>query len=286
MSAYALPGLFPPIEFEKPKVGICSSSSSGSFSVSTALHERLFPENVSGVAFKEESEHADNTKLGIAVKEAKLDPVRLVQSITAPSRPKTSQQLKIRRRNSPDSLPSPTRCEKERSKGNPHEDAIEFELSISFNGRKYTAMRSMQCIVQLRYDLIREMNVRKQWLHTRRQHSQDTKDEDRDTIQIPEIPCMTDEEGSGGFVGRGFTMLHAVLSSYCPAMERWLRSVTTIVPQDSESLTNFLWEPLSKEVALDFAQSCSSLKSLSSIPELKGYGLVEEDEDSEDESEG
>lgn len=287
MSAYALPGLFPPMECEKPKVDICSSSSSGgsgSFSVSTALHERSSPENVSEVASKEdnfgESEHTDERKLGIAVKVAKLDPVRLVQSIAGPSRPQISQQRKIRRRNSPDSPPSPTRGEKECSKGNPHEDAIEFELSISFNGRKYTAMRSMQCIVQLRNDLIREMNFRKPWSHTtRRQHSQDAKDED--TIQIPKIPPIF----SGGFVGRGFTMLHAVLTSYCPAMEIWLRSVTSIVPQDSESLTNFLWEPLSKEGALDL-QSCSILKSLSSIPELKGYGLVEEDEDSEDESEG
>jgi hypothetical protein len=257
MSAYALPGLFPPIEFEQPTADISSSSSSGgsgSFSVSAALHERVSPENVSEVTSKE-------AKFGIAVKEAKLDPVRLVQSITGPSRPQRSL------------------C----SKGNPHEDAIEFELSISFNGRKYTAMRSMQCIVQLRYDLIREMNFQKQWLHTRRQHSQDAEDEDGDTIQIPEIPPMTDEEGSGGFVGRGFTMLHAVLSSYCPAMERWLRSVTTIVPEDSESLTNFLWEPLSKEGAINFNHSYSSLKSLSSIPEFKGYGLVEEDEDSEDE---
>lgn len=272
MSAYALPGLFPPIEFEKPKADSGSSSStggSGSVSVASALHERLSPEDVLGVTAKEEnfreSEHADETMIGIAVKEAKLDPVRLVQSITGPSRPHISQ------------------C----SKANPHEDAIEFELSISFNGRKYTAMRSMQCIVQLRYDLISEMNFRKQWLHTRRQHSQDAKDEDGDTIQIPEIPPMAGEEGSGGFVGRGFTMLHAVLSSYCPAMERWLLSVAKIVPLDSESLSNFLWEPLSKEAAVDFAQSCSSLKSLSSIPELKGYGLVEEeeDEDSEDESE-
>ena len=47
---------------------------------------------------------------------------------------------------------------------NPHDEAIEFELSISFNGRKYTATRTMQCIVQLRNDLIREMNSRKMWL--------------------------------------------------------------------------------------------------------------------------
>lgn len=48
---------------------------------------------------------------------------------------------------------------------------------------------------------------------------------------------------SPGFVGRGFTMLHHMVSSYVPVMDRWLRNVMMIVPQDSECLSNFLWEP-------------------------------------------
>jgi hypothetical protein len=51
-----------------------------------------------------------------------------------------------------------------------------------------------------------------------------------------------------GFVGRGFTMLHALVTSYVPVMERWLKNVATIVPQDSECLMNFLWEPTSTNV--------------------------------------
>merc|ERR1712194_857617 len=54
-------------------------------------------------------------------------------------------------------------CSKNKN-DSPQNQAIEFELSITFNGRKYTAKRTMQCIMQLRDDLIREMKHRKQWL--------------------------------------------------------------------------------------------------------------------------
>jgi hypothetical protein len=239
---------------------------------------------------------------GIAVKEAKIDPVRLVQYVTG--FPRTTQQQSrktLRRRGSAERLDSAqnspanqnnlkSKEEKSSSVGTPHDEALEFELSISFNGRKYTATRTMQCIVQLRDDLIRETNSRKRWLQLRRasgpssfDHSQnDTTDED---IQIPEIPPLTgdDSENGIGFVGRGFTMLHAMATSYVPVMERWLRNVLAIVPQDSECLTNFLWEPLSNEIPLDLSKSCTSLATLGSIMEL-GYNT--EDDDSEDEWEG
>lgn len=39
---------------------------------------------------------------------------------------------------------------------NPQEDAIEFNLSIAFNGRKYTATRALQSFVKLRKDLLVE----------------------------------------------------------------------------------------------------------------------------------
>jgi len=68
-------------------------------------------------------------------------------------------------------------------------------------------------------------------------------------VQIPEIPPFTGSDdrsnmlGDTGFVGRGFTMLHAMVTSYVPVMEGWLKNVMEIVPQDSECLLNFLWEP-------------------------------------------
>jgi len=188
-------------------------------------------------------------------------------------------------------------------KGNPHDDAIEFELAISFNGRKYTATRTLQCIMQLRDDLIREMNARRQWLQIQQKTSDtfpssDPKSCEQDyyvfqssvdevNVEIPEIPSISSSatDGSGGFVGRGFTMLHAMAKSYIPIMERWLRSVMAIVPKDSECLTNFLWEPLSHEsFPLEIpSKSCTSLATLGSIKELD-YNTDDNDDSDEDDT--
>jgi hypothetical protein len=299
----------------------------------------------------DEEEGEDTTVLGIAIKEAKIDPVRLIQFLTGKSttttttsptsNSNTNGSKTLRRRSSTERLnshhhSSPHGSPKNRNKplvqlpsshcfggtsgdrtkksttktgatttssasaSSPHDEAIEFELSISFNGRKYTAKRTMQCIVQLRDDLIREMNHRKQWLlMMQRKKAQqlsssssssslspstdndgigrddvsycmynDVDDDVLVDIQIPEIPPLTilpgahdhhhhhhhhHNRGQGlvggvGFVGRGFTMLHALVTSYVPVMERWLKNVATIVPQDSECLMNFLWEPTSTNV--------------------------------------
>ena len=105
-------------------------------------------------------------------------------------------------------------------------------------------------------------------------------------MEIPEIPPISEGGGPGGFVGRGFTMLHAVVSSYCPTLERWLGNVMAIVPQDSECLSDFLWEPLTKEAEIDLANSCVSLATLGSIKELAGDECSTDDESDDDEWEG
>ena len=248
---------------------------------------------------------------GIAVKEAKIDPVRFIQRITGSgTRGYVQPRKTLRRRGSRERLGSgePTsqqsfasgskQCGDEDrqqpprgGKSSPHDDAIAFELSISFNGRKYTATRTLQCIVELRDDLIQEMKSRRQWLSMRPTSSTSfsaspspsleeagvstastcTSTEDM-AVEIPEIPPLVGEEsmGSSGFVGRGFTMLHAMATSYVPVMERWLRSVMAIVPQDSVCLTNFLWEPIANEAfPLELpSKSCNSLATLGSIKEL------------------
>jgi hypothetical protein len=233
---------------------------------------------------------------------------------------------------------------------NPHGGAIEFELSITFQGRRYTAKRTLQCIVQLRDDLIREMRYRKQWLGRERsrrgeystnddgesssscisgivvepglatdeqqnqypktgllsphpptraatgtssssQPQQEEQQQDPNEY-IPEIPPLSTEDDRGGtfssgkgFMGRGFTMLHAMVTSYVPVMERWLKNVMIIVPQDSECLMDFLWEPNETASSLekDFANgiSCTSLATLGSIKELE-YDTAEEDSDDDE----
>eukprot|EP00525_Craspedostauros_australis_P012712 CAMPEP_0198123274 /NCGR_PEP_ID=MMETSP1442-20131203/37136_1 /TAXON_ID= /ORGANISM="Craspedostauros australis, Strain CCMP3328" /LENGTH=510 /DNA_ID=CAMNT_0043782455 /DNA_START=160 /DNA_END=1692 /DNA_ORIENTATION=+ len=179
------------------------------------------------------------------------------------------------------------------------EDAIEFELAINFQGRRYTAKRTMQCLLNLREALISEMNAKQSaWLPSmssssssslpthvsenaprsspHRDDSFTTKstnlirrytigggaDSGSSTFQraenlavatlsfidIPELPpIMTSDFVPTTFVGRSFTMLHDMLVAYCPDVECWLRNVMSIVPHDSESLANFLFEPTTQE---------------------------------------
>lgn len=313
MSAYALPGLFPPIIGfpSKTDSSATSSTSSTSSFASTnngPLHEQR-PESSLGITdiLKASVDRFCEHCPGIAVKEAKIDPVRLVQSVTSPTRaPRT-----LRRRSSTERLDAQQQSpqgrknsvhyssEENKNSSTPHDEAIQFELSISLNGRKYNATRTLHCIVQLRDDLIREINCKRRWLQTQRAGENafqlgrtvsnvtaDAEDEALN-IQIPEIPPISgDETSSPGFVGRGFTFLHAMVTSYVPAMERWLRNVMAIVPEDSECLTNFLWEPLANELPLDFtpmdfsSKSCTSLATLGSIKELD-YNTGDDSSDDE-----
>jgi len=254
-----------------------------------------------------ESGESKGDEPGIHVTEAKVDPVRLVQSVTQTSRPKghSSKKNQLRRRNSKDRLeessaknpPNSESSSKDEGVRSLHDEAIEFALAISFNGRKYTAKRTMQRMIQLRDDLIAEMDDRRRWLLLRKSKtaSQGSRSSADDCeyvyIEIPEIPSLTGEEdGQGvgaGFVGRGFSMLHAIATSYVPVMERWLRNVLAVVPQDSETLMNFLWEPLSHESLMmdSSVMSCVNFASLGSIKELE-CATDDDDSDSEDEWEG
>ena len=77
-------------------------------------------------------------------------------------------------------------------------------------------------------------------------------------------------------------MLHAMATQYVPVMERWLKNVMAIVPQDSECLTNFLWEPLSGGDP-PMKASRDSMATLGSIKELD-YSTDGGDEDSDDDT--
>ncbi|KAG7360492.1 hypothetical protein IV203_035591 [Nitzschia inconspicua] len=387
MSAYALPGLFPPVEdtsssstsfgatststttpftslasgralpaplSSSPTIGgkagidqqeslsTTSSTSSNATtgsdhdqthskrsigSTSTPLHSSyayLPPLKSLDDEFDCSSSSTSSGMLGIAIKEAKIDPVRLVQYLTGSN---SSTNKTMRRRGpkermtingttgSPQGSPvhrrsvvdvssdkwgvrkprNPHNAHSSKSSSNsPHNEAIEFELSITFQGRRYTAKRTMQCMIKLRDDLIREMNTRRHWLtrqmppiHTTATASTDEESSNSDTphtipptIEIPEIPTLNLSDnhhphdpsssshhsrvGGIGFVGRGFTMLHAMVTSYVPVMDRWLKTVMAVVPQDSECLLNFLWEPPSNN------ENANELVSFGSILESSG----------------
>eukprot|EP00536_Pseudo-nitzschia_multiseries_P000116 jgi/Psemu1/299859/fgenesh1_kg.2_\ len=120
--------------------------------------------------------------------------------------------------------------------------------------------------------------------------------------QIPEIPPFNgSDDRDTGFVGRGFTMLHAMVTSYVPVMEGWFKNVMEIVPQDSECLMNFLWEPATdmpstncKSVLDSINNNChavvsskfKSSPSLSTLDSIKEMDYDTEDNDSEDEDLG
>mmetsp|Transcript_14343 Transcript_14343/g.29683 ORF Transcript_14343/g.29683 Transcript_14343/m.29683 type:complete len:380 (+) Transcript_14343:205-1344(+) len=320
MSAYALPGLFPPID-------TLSQSSSNDIKTiddtSCTSEESSSKRNMPLHLQDNEVNSSASSNIGcilnsaaIAVKEAKIDPVRWIEYITGSNPQQYAHQIgkTLRKRvsNSSHSATTGSRSGghanrtfydsstgmKGRSKGNggsscnsksksQQNAAIEFELSITFNGRKYTAKRTMQTIMQLRDDLIREMNRRRQWLtekqdlsesallklsHGRRRfndsnakHSSSNKDNNQSyAVQIPEIPPFTKDHhhsGDTGFVGKGFTMLHAMVKSYVPVMESWLKSVMEVVPQDSECFMNFLWEPSTETVPTCFKSVLDSLNN-------------------------
>mmetsp|Transcript_12353 Transcript_12353/g.36280 ORF Transcript_12353/g.36280 Transcript_12353/m.36280 type:complete len:409 (-) Transcript_12353:1644-2870(-) len=242
----------------------------------------------------------------VAVRSASVDPIRLIQGLarggggqlpspgdgssSSAAAGRGNARSSMRRRRSRESLqnPSSSAGSAESSKlpplasssscssGTDHDDAIQFHLSINFNGRTYTAMRTLPRFVQLRNDILREIAGRypgEQPLSGRQkkkgmppnpdtQAGYDTESSDEGEVQdasvnvdislIPELPIG--EEGTtapapgGGavsFAGRGFTRLQALMNHYCPAMEGWLRTVADMVPPEmSPSLTDFLWEPL------------------------------------------
>lgn len=139
-----------------------------------------------------------------------------------------------------------------------HDDAIQFTLSISFNGRKYTATRALQSFIKLRNDLISEFsNHKRRHCKSRLHQSPECKDnngEDDDSIsndvRIPEVPIAGDSRdgnklvnGPMAMVGHGFTGLQATICSYCPPMEHWIQKIAKLVPS-SPALAKFLWEPI------------------------------------------
>eukprot|EP00555_Chaetoceros_dichaeta_P005569 CAMPEP_0198257710 /NCGR_PEP_ID=MMETSP1447-20131203/7307_1 /TAXON_ID=420782 /ORGANISM="Chaetoceros dichaeta, Strain CCMP1751" /LENGTH=479 /DNA_ID=CAMNT_0043944671 /DNA_START=87 /DNA_END=1523 /DNA_ORIENTATION=+ len=162
-----------------------------------------------------------------------------------------------------------------------HDDnALRFNIGITFNGRKYTATRALPSFVKLRQDLMQEISkqgtntdstaIPSNQHHNRNHYTHHTttttttpttndNDDDYDEdFLIPDLPFGNKHRSSSSnkdgildelvaFAGRGFSRLEAALCSYCPEMEKWLRAVAVIVPM-SPSLANFLWEPIEGDV--------------------------------------
>eukprot|EP00985_Skeletonema_marinoi_P026337 scaffold20345_cov204-Skeletonema_marinoi.AAC.3 len=152
--------------------------------------------------------------------------------------------------------------------------AIQFELAISFQGRKYTATRAFSTFVKLRNDLLRESGDGGDGSHVggsnrRLRHHRSHKNSKSNLVEVgnakdssvastpssvPELPTVSPENaGHGGFAftgfaRSGFALLQATAKLYCPEMEKWLMHVVDAFPY-SPSLSQFLWEPLASSSA-------------------------------------
>ena len=69
---------------------------------------------------------------------------------------------------------------------------------------------------------------------------------------IPDLPRMSDD--TLGVFGGGFTQMNGMRQVFRAALGEWFHQMIRIVPDDSPTLANFLWEPLS-------AKSIDSLHS-------------------------
>lgn len=291
MSAYALPGLFPPLQHSLAK-GVSSSSSVEKAAVKQEDENDHVEKHVTQSLQEKESNSGclvmpytcpSPGAIVIAVKEARIDSMRLIQALTSNAattlQRSTFGRFQKRKQG--------TVVEKEKEiKFSPQEGAMQFDLSITFNGRKYTAVRSLPRILQLRQDLVEEVKERR---HSVEQHY---KCKELDSLTIPELPrmyegCDSDMSpgGATGFVARSFSMLQSLLCSYVPVLEVWLHNVTSLVqPVDSPILRQFLWEPLSLSVK-QLESGCDNFQfaELTAIEESEEAELLD-DEDDQDEN--
>jgi hypothetical protein len=268
MSIYALPGALHELISSsrslsaaksggremRVEVGEASSSStSSSFTASNPLHRRpslgsdSSDHSASSCCSSNARNAGANGNVKIAVKEAKIDPERLIRSLSSSS----SDAKKAAAAKQQGSSAEEASTNGSTRECDPHEDAIKFEINVSFNGREYTATRTLPRILQFRCDLIEEFRARRKWRERRRKRKEadvpqmakvkDISDDEEEDTSIPELPRLAED----GAQCNGFTMLNALLRPYGSGVERWLRKVLDIVPHDSQCLTQFLWEPLS-----------------------------------------
>jgi len=231
MSAYALPGLFPPLPVECQHHNVAISSSC----YDLAIQEEKIDYNKTRHSSKLQqlTSSRNHQAVEVTVREAKIDCQQLIQSLMTSNT--TVKRGRPRRRNSPPYLYSPI------TPPPPQELAMCFELSVVFKGRHYTVNRSLFRIRQLRQELVDELN-----------NAYDCSSSC--FISIPELPEL-EEKGSAPVAysnaGQSFSLLHALLRSYAPTLEAWLRKVFAMVAVNnnfdsvlSPTVTQFLLEPL------------------------------------------
>jgi hypothetical protein len=294
MSAYALPGLFPPLPF---------FFDSDHVNVSISIDDSLSTQRLdySSLEKEEKVEHEPPTRtrmlasseatllsapscccsvdqIDVSVKDARLDILQWIHSLTSSAAPLLSanaaarkqQRSPARSRNSalllnPDVKLASGGVAAEVSPLSSKERAMQFEMSISWNGRQYIVVRSLERLRYLREELVAELQM--------------LDDIKLATAGVPEMPNLPD---NGGCANQSFALLQGLLRAHMPAMESWLNQVFRLLPHinDSATLTNFVLEPvcLLQNSPVPKAASEYSLPSL-----LRRSSLASISEDDEEE---
>ena len=272
MSAYALPGLFPPLPFFHNDVNIsisigdCSSTLNLEYG-SLEKEEKVEYEPRTTILFAEtvlSTSCCDSDQIEISVKDGKIDTMQWIQSLTSNAAlllsANAARKRSPRRRNSPPLNPElverSTSCSAE-------ELAMQFEMSISWNGRQYMVVRSLERMRCMREQLVIELEMMKM----------------KTTAPVPELPLLPD---NGGCSNQSFALLQGMLRSHIPTVEIWLNQVFALVPRvnDSVTLTNFILEPV---CSLQSAPVLL-LKQSTSLPTLlrrSSLASISEDEEEE-----
>lgn len=249
MSAYALPGpgLFPPLPSQFEESAPASALSSGKENIPFDQKE-VFEEDVSVQHESREDvctvlrDPKSSERVGIAVKEAKINSALLVQTMANADSNRNNGQLSQRRlRSRHEHLTS-------------EDEAMQFELSVTLGGRKYSAIRSWPSICKFRKDLIRSLS----------------------SYEIPELPTLHEP----GVLYRSFSFLRCLVESYAPTLDTWLKRVTALVPHDNPILNHFLYEESFVENQADCSvQNFKEVEKRSSDSQLDAIDETEYEEE-------
>jgi hypothetical protein len=244
MSAYAFPGLFPPIE----KLH------------GTKLDCRGIPRrHLVNVNHDECQKIMDDVFLQIRVRSAKLDPSRLVHALTTRHDDSinhcfygSTKSSRVRQRGYSSFSNNNNNNEQgddmlvSQSILSPYERAIDFELeaTITVEGIETSSLvltRSFGQIVQMRHDLVTEIREHEPFSPHRA-----SDDEIKLIHQLPPLPRFgllehdftTNEISHSYEVGGGFALWHARLHSFTPRLEKWLQEMIHFTALDTQCLTS------------------------------------------------
>jgi hypothetical protein len=143
MSAYALPGLFPPL------------TSSTNLPKEWAVHREIASyKKTIDMSEEKEGDSSLTCDCQIRVKDATIDSAKLILALVS-SASKSNQRSKKQCSQNQRGRASSAWC-------SPQEEAVHVTLSVTQSGRSYTAVRSLPCIVQLRNALFREQQQQQQ----------------------------------------------------------------------------------------------------------------------------